>query len=83
MPPSFILFGKSIVTIENVALDLNPDFDLIRDVRPLMVEIFMKQAGTREMLKMQLRRFEKTFEAGLLKMAKKVESKIEKMIDNL
>jgi ubiquinone biosynthesis protein len=83
MPPSFILFGKSIVTIENVAVNLNPDFDLIKDVRPAMTEIFEEQLDLKELVKMKLKNYEKRMEAKMIEIARKAEEYIEKMVDKL
>ncbi|MBI2208387.1 AarF/ABC1/UbiB kinase family protein [Candidatus Woesearchaeota archaeon] len=42
MPAPFVLFGKTIITLEGIALEYNPDFSLIESSRPF-IEKLMRQ----------------------------------------
>src|SRR3989338_3707397 len=43
VPPSFVLFGKTIVTIEGVALEYDPNFKLVETAKPFVERLVLKR----------------------------------------
>jgi ubiquinone biosynthesis protein len=42
MPPGFFLLAKALVTIEGVALRLDPDFQMVNHVEPIVRRMFLR-----------------------------------------
>ena len=53
--PEFTLMLKSMMTIENVAVTLDPDFQIIEHLRPFARRIQLEQISPRRMLRQALR----------------------------
>ncbi len=49
--PSFVLFGKTIVTLEGVALEYNPNFPIVEKARPFLEKLIVKRYSPKEQLK--------------------------------
>lgn len=45
IPASFVLFGKTLVTLEGVALEYDPDFKLIETSKPFIEKIVAKRSN--------------------------------------
>ena len=45
MPASFVLFGKTIVTLEGIALEFDPDFKVVETAKPFIERIMKKRAN--------------------------------------
>ena len=45
VPASFVLFGKTIVTLEGVALEYDPNFKLVETTRPFIEKIVAKRSS--------------------------------------
>ena len=45
IPASFVLFGKTIITLEGVALEYNPDFKIAEAAKPFVEKIIMKRSN--------------------------------------
>jgi len=45
IPASFVLFGKTIITIEGVALEYDPDFKLVEMSKPFIEKIIAKRSN--------------------------------------
>ncbi len=50
MPTDFILFGKTIVTLEGIALEYNPDFRVIDSIKPFVERLARKKYNPKYML---------------------------------
>ena len=51
IPASFVLFGKTIVTLEGVALEYDPDFKLVETTKPFIEKLVLKRSNPVYMLK--------------------------------
>ena len=51
MPPGFFLLAKALVTIEGVALRLDPDFEMINHVEPIVRRMLLRSLGPDKMAK--------------------------------
>jgi ubiquinone biosynthesis protein len=49
--PSFVLFGKTIVTLEGVALEYDPNFPIIEKARPFLEKLILKRYSPKEQVK--------------------------------
>ena len=45
VPASFVLFGKTIVTLEGVAIEYDPDFKIIETARPFIEKLIAKRSN--------------------------------------
>ena len=43
IPLQFFLFGKTLVTLEGLALEFNPDFNVVQETRPFLQKLLLKQ----------------------------------------
>jgi len=50
LPMAFILFGKTIVTLEGVALKFDPDFRITESVRPFVEDIVKRRYSPKELM---------------------------------
>ncbi len=57
--PSFVLFGKTIVTLEGVALEYDPKFPIIEKSRPFLEKLILKRYSPREQVKSLMRETKK------------------------
>src|SRR3989344_1969905 len=65
IPASFVLFGKTMVTLEGIALKYDPDFPIIEKARPYIERLVMKRYAPKEQLKgmmTEARRYKKFFQ---------------------
>jgi ubiquinone biosynthesis protein len=53
--PSFVLFGKTIVTLEGVALEYDPNFPIIEKARPFLEKLILKRYSPQEQIKSLMR----------------------------
>jgi ubiquinone biosynthesis protein len=53
--PSFVLFGKTIVTLEGVALEYDPTFPIIEKARPFLEKLILKRYSPKEQVKSLLK----------------------------
>ena len=51
IPPAFVLFGKTLVTLEGVALEYDPEFPIIETARPFIEKLILKRYSPKEQLK--------------------------------
>ena len=51
IPPSFVLFGKTLVTLEGVALEYDPQFPIIEKAKPFIEKLLLKRYSPKEQLK--------------------------------
>jgi ubiquinone biosynthesis protein len=51
MPTSFVLFGKTIVTLEGIALEYDPSFKLVDSAKPFMEKIMLKRMNPLNVVK--------------------------------
>jgi ubiquinone biosynthesis protein len=51
MPPGFFLLIKALVTIEGVALRLYPDFQMMRELQPIVRRMFLRSLKPAQLLK--------------------------------
>jgi len=49
--PSFVLFGKTIVTLEGVALEYDPQFPIIEKSRPFLEQLILKRYSPKQQIK--------------------------------
>ncbi len=45
VPASFVLFGKTIITLEGVALEYDPDFKMVETTKPFIEKIVARRAS--------------------------------------
>jgi len=51
VPASLVLFGKTVITLEGIALEYDPDFKLIESTRPFIEKLMAKRISPAYMLK--------------------------------
>jgi len=51
IPASFVLFGKTIITLEGVALEYDPDFKLVETTKPFIEKLMIKRSNPVYILK--------------------------------
>ena len=51
MPAALVLFGKTIITLEGIALQFDPNFKIIDTTRPFIEEIIKKRSSPKYILK--------------------------------
>ena len=51
VPASFVLFGKTLVTLEGIALEYDPDFPIIEKAQPYIQRLVMKRYSPAEQLR--------------------------------
>ncbi len=59
MPVDFVLFGKTILTLEGIALKYNPDFNFSSNVEPFIKELEMQRLNPKYMVDNVVRNFNK------------------------
>ena len=50
MPIDFILFGKTIVTLEGIALEYDPNFKVIDNIKPLIEELIKRKFNPKKVM---------------------------------
>ena len=83
LPTDLILFAKSLVTIETLALNLNPKFNLVKGAKPVMQEIIFKKEPLKSILKQELKGCEQKLEKEVINLIRKGEKLLEKELNNL
>ncbi len=78
IPKEFVLFGKSIVTIEGVALTYYPDFRFHEMAQPFIEEIFLHKYEPRNILKDGVKSF-----FGMKKNIEKIPYQTARVLDKL
>src|SRR5690606_16854435 len=43
IPTDFVMMGKSLMTIEGIGKEINPEFDVYEEVRPLFTDLLRKR----------------------------------------
>ena len=59
MPVDFVLFGKTILTLEGIALKYDPNFNFSKNVEPFIRELELQRLNPRYMLDNFIRNFSK------------------------
>ena len=65
VPASLVLFGKTIITLEGVAIKYDPDFKIVESVEPFIRKLMLKQKNPFSQLKgisHNIRRYKHLFE---------------------
>lgn len=45
VPASFVLFGKTVITLEGVAIEYDPDFNIVETAKPFVERLIAKRAS--------------------------------------
>jgi ubiquinone biosynthesis protein len=83
LPPNFILFGKSVSTVQNVALSLNPRFDLKKDVTPFISNVIRESSDLKTLLKINLDEKERVLEKNTINFLRRSKMFLERWISKL
>lgn len=59
VPASFVLFGKTIVTLEGIALEFDPNFPVIEKARPYIERLVLRRYSPKEQMKGMLHEIKK------------------------
>ena len=78
IPIQFVLFGKSIVTLEGVALEYNPEFNIVEATKPFLENLLKKRASPAYIFKHFLHNFNR-----YKRLADNLPEKANKALDNL
>src|SRR3989338_4617284 len=80
MPLDFVLFGKTIITLEGIALEYDPQFKMVESVQPFVDKLIMRKASPQYLAKSVLSNLfkYKRFISRLPDETEKVFRKIEK-----
>lgn len=78
IPTDFVMMGKSLMTIEGIGKELDPEFDVFEESRPLFSELLRKRYSPERMGNELLRRIERLGGAGY-----KVPQQVEEVLDDL
>jgi len=78
IPTDFVLMGKALMTIEGVGKEIDPEFDVYEEARPLFTELLKKRYSPERMGNELLRRIERLGGAGY-----KVPQQLEEVLDDL
>jgi ubiquinone biosynthesis protein len=78
IPTDFVMTGKSLMTIEGIGKELDPDFDVYEEARPIFSELLKRRYSPERMGSELLRRIEKLGGAGY-----KVPQQVEEVLDDL
>lgn len=55
VPAQFVLLGKTLVTLEGVALEYDPDFNLVEESRPFIQRLMLERYSPKEQVKALLK----------------------------
>ena len=80
MPLEFVLFGKTLITLEGIALEYDPEFKLVENVKPFVQKLIQHKTSPRYIAKSALSNFfkYKRFLTTLPEETEKVFRKIQK-----
>lgn len=78
IPTDFVLMGKALMTIEGVGKEIDPDFDVYEEARPLFAELLKKRYSPERLGNELLRRLERLGGASY-----KVPQQLEEVLDDL
>ncbi len=78
IPTDFVMMGKSLMTIEGIGKEIDPDFDFIEEARPVFSELLRKRYSPERVGNELLRRLERLGGAGY-----KVPQQLEEVLDDL
>lgn len=78
IPTDFVMTGKSLMTIEGIGKELDPDFDVYEEARPIFAELLRQRYSPERMGNELLRRIERLGGAGY-----NVPQQIEEVLDDL
>ncbi len=78
IPTDFVMMGKSLMTVEGVGKEIDPDFDVYEESKPLFTDILKKRYSPERIGSQLLRRMER-----LGGMSYKVPQQLEEVLDDL
>lgn len=78
IPTDFVMMGKALMTIEGVGKEINPEFDVYEEARPLFSELLRKRYSPERVGSELLRRVERLGGASY-----KVPQQLEEVLDDL
>ncbi len=78
IPTDFVLMGKSLMTVEGVGKEIDPNFDVYEESKPLFTDILKKRYSPERIGSQLLRRIER-----LGGMSYKVPEQLEEVLDDL
>ena len=78
VPASFVLFGKTIMTLEGVAIEYDPDFKIIETAKPFIEKIILKRKSPLYALKSFVHSIDR-----YRKFAEEFPEKAEKVLDKI
>lgn len=78
IPTDFLLMGKALMTIEGIGKELDPQFDVYEESRPLFSDLLRKRYSPEKMGNELLRRLERLGGAGY-----KVPQQVQEVLDDL
>lgn len=78
IPTDFVMTGKSLMTIEGIGKEIDPDFDVYEEAKPLFSDLLRKRYSPEKVGSELLRRIEKLGEAGY-----NVPQQLEEVLDDL
>ena len=78
IPTDFVMMGKSLMTIEGIGKEIDPDFDFIEEARPIFSDLLRKRYSPERVGGELLRRIERLGGAGY-----KVPQQLEEVLDDL
>lgn len=78
IPTDFVMTGKSLMTIEGIGKEIDPDFDVYEEAKPLFTELLRKRYSPERVGNELLRRIERLGGAGY-----KVPQQVEEVLDDL
>ncbi len=78
IPTDFVMMGKSLMTIEGIGKEIDPDFDFIEEARPIFSDLLRKRYSPERVGSELLRRLERLGGAGY-----KVPQQLEEVLDDL
>lgn len=78
IPTDFVMMGKSLMTIEGIGKEIDPDFDVYAEARPVFSELVRKRYSPERVGSELLRKIERLGGAGY-----KVPQQLEEVLDDL
>ncbi len=78
IPTDFVMTGKALMTIEGIGKEIDPDFDVYEEAKPLFSELLRKRYSPERMGNELLRRIERLGGAGY-----NLPQQIEEVLDDL
>lgn len=78
IPTDFVLMGKALMTIEGIGKEIDPQFDVFEEARPLFTDLLKKRYSPERIGNELLRRLERIGDASY-----KVPQQLEEVLDDL